>query len=136
MTDNEKAATYLDWKPETKCTAPCKPVDDHEFGDVWCPVCKEVFGCGNHDVKCPDMSKPENYMRALEVLLSVPHPMSWPTYVDFPCPARDNGKYIAPWGCTIRHRYHVRGFGTILGEAAINALAALYDAEHPQEKAA
>ena len=111
LTENEKAATFIGWKDRERCLAPKKPVDDREFGDVWCPSCNEVYGCGDHDVKCPDMSDLRNYMKALEGNgIKWAHQLDGPWYV-----SKSNGS------C---------GDGATVGKA----LAALYDAEHAKEK--
>jgi hypothetical protein len=84
MTDNEKAATFIGWRP-------C----------VWIAN------------SAPDMSDPRNYMKALEAI-----------------EASDGGM----WDRTsVRRWYFIRssnGKGG-MGKTAVQALAALYDAEHP-----
>jgi hypothetical protein len=122
MTDNEKAATFIGWREGTMCKAPKKPVDDREFGDVWCPSCNEVFGCGDHDVVCPDMSDPRNYMKALTDDKS------------FASLALTRDWHNEGWRCEL----HINNWTPAIqrdrktaGEAVVAALAALYDAEHP-----
>jgi hypothetical protein len=53
----ERVLTALGiWHAEETCTTPTKPVDDDEFGDVWCPTCGQVFGCGSHDIPPPELT--------------------------------------------------------------------------------
>lgn len=97
MTDNEKAATFIGW------VGAC---DEHPWsGDVRCS-------------KAPDMSKPENYMRALDRL-------------------HQRGAGFVQWGngcfATFNDEDGTDHTGPIketIAEAVVAFLVALYDAEH------
>ena len=41
---------FMGWEPGQQCDGLRKPVDDYEFGDVWCAKCNAVYGCGGHDI--------------------------------------------------------------------------------------
>jgi len=112
MTDNEKAATFVGWRPNAPCTD--HPSITRVVATEHCTLSAMMV----HDVLAPDMSKPENYMRALESLNN--YEMS-----------RDERL-----GCAVA----IPDFGhaegrtfTTMAEAAVAALAALYAAEHKEE---
>ena len=121
LTDNEKAATFIGWKPDKRCGRA-----------IWlllegCPDCDYWGDLGEHDVPCPLMSLPKNYMRALETLPD----NRWPDMC-----LHENRH----WHCSIwnqwdndigSHAIYWGGDGETCGEAVVKALAALYDAEHP-----
>jgi hypothetical protein len=63
MTNNEKAATFIGWKPNTPC--PYKELPTDWFSKCLCGTAEET-NLGNlpdHFEPAPDMSKPENYMK-------------------------------------------------------------------------
>ena len=107
LENNEKAAIFIGWIP-------------HAYDHVhW--IWRDKFGSGAHD-----MGKPQNYMRALEAVclrLSVDVAFGHEAQGHYCDIGDDNG--------TAQPCY--TGYGANWGEAAVNALAALYDAEH-QEK--
>jgi len=114
MTENEKAATFIGWYP----------------GQI-CEICALTDGCydcdleiGTHIRKVPDMSRPENYMRALEGGDFGYEMIYDPQLGD------------AAWWSVDIYRDH-RGNRVALGESrigrgdsVIQALAKLYDKEH------
>ena len=61
MNNNEKAATYIGWKPDQQCG------NTHSY-NWWCeecgwrPVYPEKFHI--HSIPAPDMNLPSNYMKA------------------------------------------------------------------------
>lgn len=59
MTDNEKAATFIGWKPNTLCY-----LSDN---DGFCVIHNTMlqFGVG-HILAAPNITDPRNYMKALE----------------------------------------------------------------------
>jgi hypothetical protein len=116
MTDDEKAATFIGWDLNQLCVAPMKPIDG--CADWWCAVCNYAGG-SRHDTKCPDMSKPENYMRALEA-------RDW-----YSLDKGDNFRCAVASGDDLISRYSKNS----MAAAIVEALAALYDAEHPETEA-
>lgn len=107
MTENEKAATYIGWKPKTWC-GECEIIGKNKHADL-----KAKFNLG-HYVPAPDMSLPNNYMKALEGL-------------------------PPEWGWTVnrgpRGNFTVRIWDVMYGKgescrSAVEALAALWDAEN------
>ena len=96
MTNNEKAATYIGWRE-------------------WC----SNFDCWIRH-PAPDMTRPENYMRALEML---PASLTW------------------TMGRDPRGGYYCRIMGSMYGVQdtkgeginPVEALAALYDKEHAND---
>jgi hypothetical protein len=127
---NEKAAVAgLRWEPGKKCSAPCKPVDDYEFGDKWCPRCNGVFGCGDHDEIAPDMHLPENLWRALQNIARRKRPGIQINTV------YDSDTWVAALFDTIEGVLEPVPFfadGTLSG-VVFAALVALYDADHPEK---
>jgi hypothetical protein len=116
MTANEKAATFIGWKPGM--------------------TCKEALDFSNskrgmHWHEAPDMSRPENYMKVLEALRN--RGFIWVMVY-----ANANGDH----GIEIRlkepfsshsHRTVVDYHGANdMGRAMIAAFAKLYDYEHPE----
>jgi len=98
MTENEKAATFIGWKPDD-CHCALKP--------------------GAHGHFCPDMSRPENYMRALTCGRMV----SWGLKYDA---SRDG--LICELRSARDAEIQVAGSSS---HVVVLALAALYDQEHP-----
>ena len=100
MTDNEKAATFIGWT-------------DGEFTCIYhepCPSdCRERK---RKPLGAPDMSKPENYMRALNAL---PVELTWMIYRDA---EGDHETRIDRFKPTV-----------IIGRTPLEALAALYDTQ-------
>lgn len=124
MTDNEKAATFIGWREGavyTECTH--VTVDNVEYG---CPTCI-------HSHPAPNMTRPENYMRAWEAV------HSGDLYADVCFGTCAEGYFVR-----VGDDYTAKGIDDehydqpievserTLGEAMVSALAALYDAEHPQ----
>lgn len=66
MTDNEKAATFIGWKPGQRCGGCDARMMDHGFENIDAET-GEPFGRA-HTIDAPDMSDPRNYMKALEGL--------------------------------------------------------------------
>lgn len=123
LSPNEKAATFIDWTPRF-----CEGYRI-ELIDGWlCDLCETRFAqkpqhrhqCGD----CPDMTKPENYMRALEACgyrFSIAR--------DYPALVENGLAYV----CNIESTtYIAEGWYQTAGEAVIAAFAALYDTEHPK----
>jgi len=128
MTDNEKAATFIGWEPDAV--------------DRICEVCGarksqveqkwqdgHIFGNGG-TLSAPDMSDPRNYMKALEAINAAGHwfpeimtnGIGW--LFRF---GRMHAEIVPIINIAKSHKEH--------GQAATLALAALYDAEHPDEHA-
>lgn len=117
MTDNEKAATFIGWKPEQPCTS-----RTHRIGfRISCEFCAfnrhaseselRTDGAGHaHFLPPPDMRDPRNYMAALEDAQ--------------PKDERREGM-LASLSRTIWNHDP---------REIVDYLAALYDAEHPEEK--
>lgn len=112
MTNNEKAATSIGWRPKTPCF-------NQSLDNESCSACGTGIGMvagprvPPHYVAAPDMSKPENYMRALEGL---PRDYEWALFRG-ECRIREVSRL---WAMASR------------GATPAAALAALYDAEHPE----
>jgi hypothetical protein len=109
MTANQKAATFIGWKPDM--------------------TCKEALDFSNskrgmHWHEAPDMSRPENYIKALD---SIPREYDvviedrWQVTIQ-----RDTDTH----GGTNFITFHV---DTDCGVAVVDALADLYDATHPEQ---
>jgi len=100
MTDNEKAATFIGWKPQigTIVTGATGP-----YVQQW-------------EYAAPDMADPRNYMKALEGLA--------PQYIWHLGRYIQGGRYCR----ILMDEKHP--FQTIEKRTVIEALAALYDAEH------
>ena len=145
MTANDKAATYLGWNPN-RCDGMCKGWWD---GSWVCDLCgQDGHGWStpangpdhshlrieHKPAKAPDMSKPENYMRALETLNSG----------DIPGPSIEGGE--GTWEVTfyLGHTIEnsdgslsarlIRVEESTFSDAIVKALAALWDAEHEESK--
>lgn len=114
MTDNEKAATFIPWQ---RCTCSGPPfgalpsIGIHGLAGQ-CGTCYGFFGA-------PDMTKPENYMQALETL-----------------PRKYNIDIEDRWQVTIQdperpEQWTFFSVDTNCGVAVLKTLALLYDAEHP-----
>ena len=121
LTNNEKAATFIGWKSPRLCrgTKRDRICGTHQRGDEHHIAGTNLFA--------PDMRKPGNYMRALEALPD----NRWPDMC-----LHENRH----WRCSIwnqwnndigSHAIYWGGDGETCGEAVVKALAALYDAEHP-----
>ncbi len=116
MTDNEKAATFIGWKPGERCNTegiawldcPHKQFKYHYDGGDTLGVCVEIEP---HDIPAPDMTDPGNYMKALEKI----DPLKWKWNL-----ARDYC-IIDDWEGNLEFE----------GRTPVEALAALYDVEHP-----
>lgn len=106
MTPNQKAATYVGWSP-CNGQVPCdrlsheKPIPDSET----------FHGCSIWTHDAPDMSKPENYMRAVAEMAV---PDNWER--------ADGGFSKALYLTALGHP----------GPPIVMFLAALYDAENPE----
>ena len=114
MTDNEKAATFIGWSPTPTNRGYCLAATVRSQSSCFI-------------AEAPDMSKPQNYMRALEALPD----NRWPDMC-----LHENRH----WRCSIwsqwnndigSHAIYWGGDGETCGEAVVKALVALYDAEHP-----
>lgn len=107
LSDNEKAATFIGWNPD-RCELtqmlPHHPKD-------WCPSHKR------YETVAPDMSKPENYMRALGSLENLSPSVGYRNV--------NNG---SGWYCEIDGSDDCC-FYSSAGDAVVKALAALYDAQ-------
>jgi hypothetical protein len=120
MTDNEKAATFIGWKRLQHCEDTTWTLED-EGGR--CDECGYLvvgpIGAGNrfHDRIAPNMSKPENYMKALEGLR---YPQSFDLF------SLVNNRFR----CALNRA--VIGDGDTVGLAVTEALARRFDAEHPK----
>ena len=101
MTNNEKSATFIGWKPYEQ---------DFVHGAIW----RDEDG-----IRAPDMSKPENYMRALvEQIVSLEHDYEgWHCSLARLMPEDSKVPVIPDWHETA-------------GQAVISAFARLYDAEN------
>jgi hypothetical protein len=84
-----------------------------------------------HLIPAPDMSDPRNYMKALEIQTGRMYLIS---IYEGGCDEGDPWVVeFKPWQGAL-DRYPAKGISTkSLGEAAMKALAALYDAEHPAD---
>jgi len=118
MTENEKAATFIGWKPDD-CHCALKP--------------------GAHGHFCPDMSRPENYMRALETD-AIRNRGDWRIQyltaraelpAHFSCYINYQTRYSRQRYKSNHYVCDAQGRGATVGQAIIAALAALYDQEHP-----
>lgn len=110
LNENEKAATYIGWKPGQP--SDCRFDDSDRYcrnGTEHCYIDHAIA-----TKAAPDMSRPDNYMRALDREMCE-------LSRDYDGWQLDLARLKAPaiWYSTA-------------GEAIIKALAALYDAEHPQ----
>jgi len=105
MTNNEKAATFIGWRHK-ECSI-CETAWSPETVQisVHMPMCS---------VRAPDMSKPENYMRALQAL---PADLMWNLGID---------PYGYPY-CNIMSRMYGVQDTRGRGHSVMDALAALYD---------
>lgn len=102
MTNNQKAATFIGWTP-------C----DRDPNDV--------LTCMVAHAPAPDMSKPENYVRALETrILNV-------LVAEVILDSHDR-RYGVQSKATAHYPVAHHGAGSTLGEAIINYLANVYDA--------
>lgn len=119
MTENEKAATFLGWKAGSICSG-------HR---AFC-----TCGFGHNQpllIRSPDMTDPRNYMKALQAAAGR-IPFVW-ICID------GNGAgscHIEACAPEIVHQSAptIMCEGDDLALEVIKALAALYDAEHPNEK--
>lgn len=112
LTDNEKAATYIGWVPNTPCT------ERHVEWFTRCPCGSDAEPEQPHNKACPVMNWPENYMRAFEEA-SEPS-LFWD---------------LGYWYChlytgTVPNRYKIVGTGNTVSEAVFSALVILYNEEH------
>jgi hypothetical protein len=131
MTDNEKAATFIGWKDADSNICLGYGIRHPDEPHYRCPCGWSANEYGLHGMSeargglkasTPDMIKPENYMRALEAVAAredaiVETSLAPHREVEFRLP---NGVWIIGGNK-----------GDSIAQAAINALAALYDAEHP-----
>lgn len=141
MTDNEKAATFIGWKPDAKChigLATCSHIDqpwfDPETEDSkrWLKVGGEHPPFAEHSISAPDMADPRNYMKAfaaisargLYVYIHIYKAVGGPHYT---------GVWIKPEWKEADGEDGPDAIGRAMnadaGVAAIEALAAFYDAE-------
>lgn len=126
MNDNEKAATFIGWKPEQVCD-----VDNYETtGDrAYCPRChnfietvsatvgdfaRSIRILCHHSVPAPDMNDPRNYMKALEACHGY-RMIKEDAMTEVRAFKFIDSEYKQGWGKT-----------------PVETLAALYDAEHPE----
>ena len=119
MTDNEKAATFIEWKPDTLCK------NTHAW-NWWCETCNwypkwpEQFH--EHAVPAPNMADAARYTKALENLAKVRT-----LTPEITIPIMDSQH----WRATIYGTTPLISFiHSEIGPAVVAALAALYDAEH------
>lgn len=105
MTDNEKAAHFIGWKPFEDMVV-CRCTEERDYH----PVEKVA-------IPAPDMSDPRNYMKALEADLE-----GWRANIDTPEGLR--GIWLGRQGGVWAY-----GAGLDFAAAVVKALAALYDAE-------
>ena len=117
MTDNEKAATYIGWRPNQPCKCGLR---NPMTGDQY-----------DHYKDAPDMTKPENYMAAVR-RKAVEDDLEF----EF-CRDGDTTTGKDAWYC------HVSNLGSVIVEgkdendlslAILKALAALYDAGFGERK--
>lgn len=130
MTENEKAATFIGWKSEDRCNDflvqyASDPIwkcrSGHEF-----PKPRGRWKGGNtheHSISAPDMSRPENYMQALDAIEGYTLVRDEAGYS---CALYD-GKRRLKYEPPICNR-------PTLAQAVTEALAALYDAEPEETK--
>lgn len=117
MTDNEKASTFIGWSLDMKCAADCR-LGSHLYG-------YESIHDGDHLppnlIPAPDMSRPENYMRALDNLTAD----GWLWYISNHA---DKSVQTGIW----RPDQHAVKLSprTDVWRSVVGTLAALYDAEH------
>lgn len=120
MTPNEKAATFIGWKPEQKC-APrwcamrldacprCGATDIEWKGGI---LQGELYQITPHDIPAPPMDDPRNYIKALENSLpSIP----------------GSGISLA-LQLAFTHALEQRS-----SKPLVDYLVALYDAKHPEQ---
>lgn len=130
MTDNEKAATFIGWKPDQTCVYPTEHRRDDFYWDylgevqlAFCRHCRLPF---EHRT-APDMRKPENYMKALVEVAAQGHLV-----------VLTNKAWERHWAITISWHESASETATIErdggspSDVVIKALAAVYDAEGRQ----
>ncbi len=106
LTDNEKCATFIGWKRGDG--------NGHRVGVYWCHTCNRYTpDTIAHLNAAPDMSKPENYMRAIAALVA--------KYGAIQLTLVKNGVSLSTPG-----REH-----EVMCDTWTETLAALYQAEHP-----
>lgn len=138
MTDNEKAATFIGWKPDCRGCEKSWEHLDYFNG-------RKSNEIRHHDA--PDMSRPDNYMKALEAVRDKGYVWALGGQPEWLVQAsRDrhpDGRgderihTVAFWG--YRHENLAKeAYGNSddgnAAKAIGKALAALYDAEHPKDK--
>lgn len=119
MTENQKAATFIGWG---HCAAGSWDWDKARL-TFTCLLCGRVDPDGKHAPE-PDMSKPENYMRAVESVVQANR--FWSVILDVStheCIFEEDAMPIK------RPVKDIRCEGHDMGDAVVKALAALYDAE-------
>ncbi len=109
MTDNEKAATFIGWKPGQICHGCVARMIDHGFAGLDIEGLPKGTG---HEIDAPDMALPQHYMRALDEL---PDAIGWEV----------RREVWGPRSCTIG--------GMLRQPSVVEALALLYDTEHFDE---
>jgi len=123
VTDNEKAATFIGWK---FCDG--KPIwQNNPTLRFKCSKCErtEPDAIDLHR-PAPNMSKPENYMRALQAVFEA----GW-----CPCIEGDHHHGGSTWKVFFGHALRDATESVLdlnISEGVRRALAALYDAEHKE----
>ena len=131
MTPNQKAASAVKWSPGQRCQGLRSSEDGRPAWGFcscgyWGPVGQ------SHAVPEPDMSRPQNYMRALEAVACRK------PYLDLELKSLgcEDGKCLWVFGGAregeSRPFIETRHSMTDAGSAIVPWLAALYDAEHPE----
>lgn len=105
LSDNEKAATFIRWNKQLVRVGTA-----HQGWSV-----------------APDMSKAENYIKALESLAET---HLWEFCVD--TSIESQGSFEVRIGRVGPDGFKVESDGESVSQAVTRALAALYDAEHPK----
>jgi hypothetical protein len=128
MTNNEKAATFIGWEPNSENQAEIGTLCQGHAGQV----VETGTALGAMRVRCkhgqiwahivesdaPDMARPDNYMKALQAIAG--------RMQELELHCRDNGR---EWGLSLNDCDPISYHATV-GDAVLAALAALYDVEH------
>lgn len=121
LSDNEKAATFIGWKPTLGPSTVCFCGHTaHHHGALKPSACNKCC-CNKYDKAnkpAPDLSDPRNYMKALEGLGR--RTIWWELYWD------DATSQVAL--LITAHFIYQR-----IENSVVRALAALYDAEHAND---
>jgi hypothetical protein len=126
VTPNEKAATFVGWEPNKQCNRQRFRID---YSGAECWDCGKRVGTSEirpHIAEMPDMSKPENYMRALEGLVE----RRWLWFI---ANHADGSIQVKIWRADVSMFAREPARRQAIGTLAIQALATLYDAEHSEE---